>query len=94
MRRRANGQFAGAKEPAVNSQPIPFRDLLVRIAHGYSWQDIADEYDVSRDSVKWRVNVLHVHLGVSDRAHAVQRGHTIGLIGKCADDCEFCLKIQ
>lgn len=81
-------------EREQSSAPIPFRDILIRVAHGYSWQNIADEYGVSRDAVRWRIRLLYRELGVRDAMHAVRVGYTVGLIDKCANDCEFCLRVQ
>lgn len=81
-------------EPEARREPIPFCDLLARVAHGFSWQDIANEYDVTRDSVKHRMGRLRDRLNVSTAAHAVQRGHTVGWLQKCGDDCELCFRVR
>lgn len=56
-------------------------ECLTRVAAGMTNDEIAAELYLSTHTVKTHVWRLRTKLGARDRAHAVQRGWELGLLG-------------
>jgi ATP/maltotriose-dependent transcriptional regulator MalT len=57
------------------------RTILELIADGFSNEEIAAGLALSRNTVKWYIQLIYQKLGVSRRTQAVGQARTLGLLG-------------